>query len=103
MTGLHSLSEQESYQVWGSNIHSLTSMKLFSTYHGLVTFILPSEMIYLSVKLIQSLLVLLLEELDILLHGGDAGVRVAVTGHPCRRSPHSPVRWRGQRLQVVLR
>lgn len=78
-------------------------MKLFSTYHGLVTFILPSEMIYLSVKLIQSLLVLLLEELDILLHGGDAGVRVAVTGHPCRRSPHSPVRWRGQRLQVVLR
>lgn len=78
-------------------------MKLFSTYHGLVTFILPSEMIYLSVKLIQSLIVLLLEELDILLHGGDAGVRVAVTGHPCRRSPHSPVRWRGQRLQVVLR
>ena len=82
-------------KVWGSNIHSLTLMKLFSTYHLLFTFILPSEMIYLSVKLLQSLLVLLLEELDILLHGDDAGVRVAVTGHPCRRSPHSPVRWRG--------
>ena len=88
----------------GSNIHSLTLMKLFfHLSHGLFTFILPSEMIYLSVKFLESLLVLLLEELDILLHGGDAGVRVAVTGHPCRRSPHSPVRWRGQRLQVALR
>lgn len=42
-------------------------------------------------ELLQSFLVLLLQELDIPLQGCDAGVRVLLTGH-LRISSHSSVR-----------
>lgn len=58
---------------------------------GVFTFVLSPEKVDLYMELLQSFLVLLLQEVDVPLQGGDAGVRVLPTGHLCV-SPHSSVR-----------
>lgn len=69
-----------------TKVHSLL-LRVF----GVFTFVLSPEKVDLYMELLQSFLVLLLQEVDVPLQGGDAGVRVLPTGHLCV-SPHSSVR-----------
>lgn len=68
---------------------------------GCFTFIVPTEVLDLCVELLQSLPVLLLQELDVPLQGSDAGVGVGVTGH-LGSSGRSSVRRRDDRERLKL-